>query len=48
MTSEATERVCPFCGEPPGGSAFCTACGRNLTSVERLPTRARVGAGRRR
>ena len=40
MTGEASERVCPFCGEPPGGSAFCTACGRNLTSVDRLPTRA--------
>jgi hypothetical protein len=33
------ERVCPYCGEPPGG-VFCASCGRNLASVERLPTRA--------
>jgi hypothetical protein len=33
-------RVCPFCGEPPGGGVFCEACGRNLAAVERLPTRA--------
>lgn len=31
-------RVCPFCGNPPGG-VFCAACGRNLAAVERLPTR---------
>ncbi|HEY7622144.1 MAG TPA: hypothetical protein VH834_20405 [Solirubrobacteraceae bacterium] len=34
------ERVCPFCGEPPGAGVFCAACGRNLSSVEQLPTRA--------
>ena len=33
-------RVCPFCGEPPGDGVFCSACGRNLAGVERLPTRA--------
>ena len=33
------ERVCPFCGEPPGVGVFCAACGRNLSSVEQLPTR---------
>jgi hypothetical protein len=33
-------RVCPFCGEPPGPGTFCAACGRNLSAVERLPTRA--------
>jgi hypothetical protein len=33
-------RVCPHCGEPPGGGMFCEACGRNLSAVERLPTRA--------
>jgi hypothetical protein len=34
------QRVCPFCGDPPGGAMFCEACGRNLAAVERLPTRA--------
>jgi hypothetical protein len=34
------ERVCPFCGEPPGPGVFCAACGRNLSSVDQLPTRA--------
>jgi hypothetical protein len=34
------ERVCPFCGEPPGVGVFCAACGRNLAAVEQLPTRA--------
>jgi hypothetical protein len=34
------ERVCPYCGEPPGEGVFCAACGRNLADVERLPTRA--------
>ena len=38
MVSEV--RVCPFCGETPGVGMFCTACGRNLAAVERLPTRA--------
>jgi hypothetical protein len=33
-------RVCPYCGERPGDGAFCAACGRNLTAIERLPTRA--------
>jgi hypothetical protein len=36
----AEERVCPFCGEPPGVGVFCGACGRNLSAVEQLPTRA--------
>jgi hypothetical protein len=36
----AMERVCPFCGEPPGAGVFCAACGRNLSAVEQLPTRA--------
>jgi hypothetical protein len=39
------ERVCPFCGEPPGAGVFCAACGRNLGAVERLPTRAEWEAG---
>ena len=42
---EAGERVCPFCGEPPGAGVFCAACGRNLSAVERLPTRAEWEAG---
>ncbi len=37
---DADERVCPFCGRPPGGGIFCSACGRNLGAVERLPTRS--------
>jgi hypothetical protein len=41
---EAT-RVCPHCGEPPGAGVFCAACGRNLGTVERLPTRAEWAAG---
>jgi hypothetical protein len=36
---DPTARVCPHCGNPPGG-VFCAACGRNLAAVERLPTRA--------
>jgi hypothetical protein len=43
MTS--TERVCLYCGEPPGAGVFCAACGRNLTAIERLPTRAEWEAG---
>ena len=39
MTVAADERVCPHCGEPPGG-VFCASCGRNLGGVDRLPTRA--------
>jgi hypothetical protein len=34
------ERVCPFCGEPPGPGVFCAACGRNLSAVDQLPTRS--------
>jgi hypothetical protein len=41
----STERVCPFCGEPPGAGVFCAACGRNLADVDRLPTRAEWEAG---
>jgi hypothetical protein len=37
---EPAARVCPFCGEPPGEGVFCAACGRNLTRVDQLPTRA--------
>jgi hypothetical protein len=37
---EPEERVCPFCGEPPGEGMFCAACGRSLAAVDRLPTRA--------
>jgi hypothetical protein len=33
-------RVCPFCGQPPGMGTFCDACGRNLSGLEQLPTRA--------
>jgi hypothetical protein len=35
---DPSTRVCPFCGERPGDGMFCAACGRNLASVERLPT----------
>jgi hypothetical protein len=38
VTSDA--RVCPFCGQRPGEGVFCAACGRNLSAIERLPTRA--------
>jgi len=41
----STERVCPYCGEPPGPAVFCAACGRNLAAVEQLPTRAEWEAG---
>ena|SRR5215207_576178 len=37
---ESDVRVCPFCGNRPGVGMFCDACGRNLATVERLPTRA--------
>jgi hypothetical protein len=40
-----TDRVCPFCGEPPGPGVFCAACGRNLAAVDRLPTREEWAAG---
>jgi hypothetical protein len=40
MTAGSDARVCPHCGEPPGDSVFCSACGRNLAAVDRLPTRA--------
>ena len=42
---ESAARVCPFCGEPPGPGVFCEACGRNLSAVERLPTRGEWEAG---
>lgn len=32
-------RVCPDCGEAAGQQPFCASCGRNLTSLDRLPTR---------
>jgi hypothetical protein len=37
---ESDLRVCPYCGEPPGPGVFCAACGRNLSAIDRLPTRA--------
>jgi hypothetical protein len=40
MTVGSDARVCPHCGEPPGEGVFCSACGRNLAAVDRLPTRA--------
>ena len=40
MTVGTDARVCPHCGEPPGDGVFCSACGRNLAAVDRLPTRA--------
>jgi hypothetical protein len=43
MTDET--RVCPHCGEPPGAGVFCDGCGRNLSGVEQLPTRAEWHAG---
>ena len=33
-------RVCPDCGSPAGTQPFCASCGRNLSMIERLPTRA--------
>ena len=32
--------MCPDCGGDAGTQPFCAACGRNLTQVERLPTRS--------
>jgi hypothetical protein len=40
MTVDSQARVCPHCGEPPGEGVFCVACGRNLSAIDRLPTRA--------
>ena len=40
MAKTNAQRVCPDCGEPPGDGTFCSACGRNLSSVKRLPTRS--------
>ena len=40
MTVGSDARVCPHCGEPPGDGVFCSACGRNLAAIDRLPTRA--------
>ena len=37
---DGEQRVCPACGQPPGVGVFCDACGRNLSQVEQLPTRA--------
>lgn len=33
-------RVCPDCGSQAGAQPFCLMCGRNLSMLERLPTRA--------
>jgi hypothetical protein len=46
VAMESDARVCPFCGDPPGVGVFCSACGRNLAAVERLPTRAEWEATR--
>jgi hypothetical protein len=35
---DSSTRVCPFCGNPPGAGVFCTACGRSLADVARLPS----------
>lgn len=32
--------MCPDCGSPAGSQPFCASCGRNLSMIERLPTRA--------
>jgi hypothetical protein len=43
LTSTSVEpgtRVCPDCGSPAGTQPFCSNCGRNLSLIERLPTRA--------
>jgi len=37
---DSAVRVCPFCGQRPGVGVFCEACGRSLSAVERLPSRA--------
>lgn len=37
---EPRVRVCPDCGSPAGAQPFCASCGRNLSMIERLPTRA--------
>jgi hypothetical protein len=42
---EGHTRVCPFCGDQPGVGVFCAVCGRNLSAVEQLPTRAEWEAG---
>jgi hypothetical protein len=47
LSGSGHARVCPFCGDPPGLGMFCTACGRNLAAVERLPTRGEWEAERR-
>ena len=39
-------RVAPFGGHTPGTGMFCEACGRSLSGVERLPTRAEWEASR--
>ena len=38
--AEGRVRVCPDCGSPAGSQPFCARCGRNLSMVERLPTRS--------
>jgi hypothetical protein len=37
---EPEKRVCSDCGVPAGIQPFCASCGRNLSMVGRLPTRA--------
>ena len=37
---EPDARVCPDCGSLAGAQPFCATCGRNLSLIERLPTRA--------
>jgi hypothetical protein len=39
---DADERICPQCREPAGFGTWCDSCGFELSSVERLPTRAEL------
>jgi uncharacterized RDD family membrane protein YckC len=36
---DPTERVCPECGQSAGSQPFCAACGKNLSGLDRLPSR---------
>lgn len=38
-------RVCPDCGVQAGSQPFCSSCGRNLSMIERLPTRGEWESG---
>ena len=43
---DPTQRVCPDCGQAAGSQPFCAACGKNLSTVDRLPTREEWERGR--